>query len=254
MAFLPEERRKKILEILNESGSVTIGELARRFGVSEMTIRRDLDRCRVSGRLERCRGGAVLRGDNVGEEDYSKKRSANLEVKRRIAACCAGLVTEGMQIFLDAGTTTFSIAQELLTVPGITFLTNDLKTALFLSRHRRDVIFVGGHIQNSTGSAVGPLTLEMMQEFFVDIAFVGTACINENFDVLTPTIEKAFMKRAVLRSAKECFLAADSSKFHRSALVRINSLSDYTAVVTDYRLAEEEKRLAETKKIEFIQV
>ena len=61
MAFLPEERRKKILEILNENGSVTIEELARRFGVSEMTVRRDLDRCRVTGRLERCRGGAVLR-------------------------------------------------------------------------------------------------------------------------------------------------------------------------------------------------
>ena len=249
-----EERRKKILEILNENGSVTIEELARRFGVSEMTVRRDLDRCRVTGRLERCRGGAVLRGENVGEEDYSKKRSANLEVKQRIAACCAGLVTGGMQVFLDAGTTTFAIAQELLAVPSLTFLTNDLKTALFLSRHRREVIILGGTIQNSTGSAVGSLTLEMMGSFFVDVAFVGTACINEDFDVLTPTIEKAFMKRAVLRSAKECFLVADSSKFHRSALVRINSLSDYTAVVTDYRFNEEEKRLAESKKIELIQV
>ena len=93
-----------------------------------------------------------------------------------------------------------------------------------------------------------------MGSFFVDVAFVGTACINEDFDVLTPTIEKAFMKRAVLRSAKECFWVADSSKFHRSALVRINSLSDYTAVVTDYRFTEEEKRLAESKKIELIQV
>lgn len=254
MTMLPEERRKKILEILNENGSVTIGELARRFGVSEMTVRRDLDRCRGVSRLERCRGGAVLRKENVGEEDYSKKRSANLEVKRRIASYCAGLVTKGMQVYLDAGTTTFCIAQELLTVPGVTFLTNDLKTALFLSRHRRDVIFVGGHIQNSTGSAVGPITLEMMGEFFVDIAFVGAASINDSFDVLTPTIEKAFMKRAALQSAKECFLVADSSKFHRSALVRINSLSDYTAVVTEYPFTEEERRLAQQKKIEIIQV
>ena len=84
-----------------------------------------------------------------------------------------------MQIFLDAGTTTFCIAQELLTVPRITFLTNDLKTALFLSRHRREVIVLGGHIQNNTGSAVGAFALKMANELFVDIAFVGTACINE---------------------------------------------------------------------------
>ena len=103
MSIFPEERRRKLLELLNENGSVTIEELALRFGVSEMTIRRDLDRFKSQGRLERCRGGAVLRGENVGEEDYKKKLSANLDAKRRIAAYCAGLVTEGMQIFLDAG-------------------------------------------------------------------------------------------------------------------------------------------------------
>lgn len=252
--MLPEERRKLLLEQLNENGSVTIPELARHFGVSEMTIRRDLDKCRRLGHLERCRGGAILRGDNVGEEDYSKKMSANLEAKRRIAAYCAGLVREGMQIYLDAGTTTYYIAQELLSVPRITFLTSDLKTALFLSRNKREVIMLGGRIQNSTGSAVGALTLEMASRFFVDIAFLGTACINENFEVFTPTIDKAFMKRAILQNAKECFLTADSTKFHRGALVRINSLEDYTAVVTDRPFTEEEKRLAQARKIEIIVV
>jgi len=252
--LLPEERRKLLLGQLNENGSVTIPELARHFGVSEMTIRRDLDKCRRQGYLERCRGGAVLRGDNVGEEDYSKKMSANLEAKRRIASYCAGLVQEGMQIYLDAGTTTYYIAQELLSIPRVTFLTNDLKIALFLSRYKREVIVLGGHIQNSTGSAVGALTLEMAERFCVDIAFLGTACINENFDVLTPTIDKAFMKRAILRNAKECFLTADSTKFRQSALVRVNSLADYTAVVTDRRFTEEEKQLAQAKKIEVIVV
>lgn len=252
--MLPEERRKLLLEQLNENGSVTIPELARHFGVSEMTIRRDLDKCRRMGRLERCRGGAILRGDNVGEEDYAKKMSLNLEAKRRIAAYCAGLVREGMQIYLDAGTTTYYIAQELLAVPRVTFLTNDLKTALFLSRHKREVIMVGGHIQNSTGSAVGALALEMAAQFYVDIAFLGTACINEDLDVLTPTVDKAFLKRAILQNAKECFLTADSTKFHQGALVRINSLADYTAVVTDKPFTEEEKRLAQSKKIEVIVV
>ena len=254
MAILPEERRKKMLELLNENGSVTIEELARRFGVSEMTIRRDLDKYRRVGQVKRCRGGAVLRGDNVGEVEYQKKISTNLETKQRIAAYCAGLVTEGMQVFLDAGTTVFYIARELLAVPGVTFLTNDLKTALFLSRHRREVILLGGHVQNSTGSAVGALTMEMVGRFRDDIAFVGTSCIDDAFDALTPTVDKAFFKRAIRQNAKDCFLVADSSKFHRSALVRINSLADYTAVVTDYRFTEEEKRLAEDKRIEIISV
>lgn len=252
--MLPEERRKLLLEQLNENGSVTIPELARHFGVSEMTIRRDLDKCRRLGWLERCRGGAILRGDNVGEEDYNKKLSSNLEAKRRIAAYCAGLVREGMQVYLDAGTTTYYLAQELLSIPRITFLTNDLKIALFLSQHRREVIMLGGHIQNTTGSAVGALTLEMASRFCVDVAFLGTACINENFDVLTPTIDKAFMKRTILQNAKECFMTADSTKFHRGALVRINSLADYTAVITDKLFTEEEKKLAQAKKIEIIVV
>lgn len=113
---------------------------------------------------------------------------------------------------------------------------------------------LGGLIQNSTGSVVGPLALEMASRFFVDIAFMGTACINENFDVLTPTIDKAFMKRAILQNAKERFLTADSTKFHQSALVRVNSLSDYTAVVTDRPFSEEERRLAQLKKVEIIVV
>lgn len=156
MAILPEERRKKMLELLNENGSVTIEELARRFEVSEMTIRRDLDKYRRVGQVKRCRGGAVLRGDNVGEVEYQKKISTNLETKQRIAAYCAGLVTEGMQVFLDAGTTVFYIARELLAVPGVTFLTNDLKTALFLSRHRREVILLGAMSRTAPAAPWGP--------------------------------------------------------------------------------------------------
>lgn len=252
--MLPEERRKLLLEQLNENGLVTIPELARRFDVSQMTIRRDLDKCRQLGRLERCRGGAVLRGDNVAEVDYNQKLSSNQEAKRRIAAYCMGLVQEGMQVYLDAGTTAYCIAQELLAIPRITFLTSDLKTALFLSRHRREVIVLGGHVQNSTGSVLGSIPLAMAESFYVDIAFFGTACINEDFDVLTPTIDKAFLKRAILRGAKESFLTADATKFRRGALVRINNLSDYTAVITDKIFTEEEKRLAQSKKIQIIVV
>ena len=101
---------------------------------------------------------------------------------------------------------------------------------------------------------MGAFALKMANELFVDIAFVGTACIDDAFDALTPTVDKAFFKRAIRQNAKDCFLVADSSKFHRSALVRINSLADYTAVVTDYRFTEEEKRLAEAKRIEIISV
>lgn len=252
--MLSEERRNKLLELLNENGSATIEDLARQFNVSEMTIRRDLEKCKHLGRLQRCHGGVILREENVGEVDYSEKRAANLEAKQRIAAYCAGLVSEGMQIFLDAGTTAWYIAQALLPVPGITYVTNDLETALLLSRNKKDVIMVGGRIQTSTGSSVGPSALQMAQDLFVDIAFIGAASINETFDVLTPTIEKAFIKRAVQRNAKECFLVADASKFHRSALVRINSLADYTAVVTDAQFTEDEKRLAQLKKIEIIRV
>lgn len=252
--MLSEERRKKLLSLLNENGSATVEELAKTFGVSEMTIRRDLEKCEQFGRVKRCHGGVMLQNENMGEVEYREKLAANFEAKKRIAAYCGNLVEEGMQIYLDAGTTALCIAQELLPIPGITVVTIDLEVALLLARHKKDVLIAGGRVQPSTGSTTDPVTLSMAQELHTDLAFFGAACINDAFDVLTPTLEKAFIKRAVQKNAKESILAVDASKFHRSALVRINNLADYTATVTDAQFDAEQQRLLRQHKIEIIHV
>lgn len=152
----------------------------------------------------------------------------------------------GDSVYLDAGTTTFEIAKLLGKIPGITVITNDLETALLLSGSEAEVLVVGGIVQKSTGSLLGQTATQAVQGLRASVAFIGAACINNDLDVMTPTMEKAFLKRAAAQCATESYLVVDASKFHRQALYKINHLSDYTGVVTTRDFgAQEQRRMAE---------
>ena len=130
--MLAAERMAKIVDIIRSTGAVKVDQLAKTLGVSEMTIRRDLEKCDQNGSLQRCHGGAVLKAYIRPEMDYEEKRLTHQAAKRRIAAACLPLVDEGATVYLDAGTTTFEIAQQIRTIPGLTILTNDLLIAVSL--------------------------------------------------------------------------------------------------------------------------
>lgn len=250
--MLPLERIDKIMEILNEQGSVTIEKLAQTMDVSEMTIRRDLEKCKRLGTVHRCHGGAVLKNELVSEMSYEEKAGENRQIKHQLATCCVSLVAPHSTIYLDAGTTTHAIAEHICHIPGLTVVTNDLNIASFLTKTQVEIIVLGGTVQSSTCSMQGSVTRHFLDDIRISIAFLGAMSINDDFDTLTPTLEKAFLKRQVVASANESYLVADSSKFHRQALYRINSLADYTAVITDAQFGEEEKRVIKEKEIKII--
>jgi len=230
------ERKKKIIEMIQENGNVQVENLADDLGVSSMTIRRDLKRLKDEGVIERCYGGAVIKQ----EVTYADKQISNKKGKERIASKCAEQVKADNVVFLDAGTTTYEIAGMISSIPGILVVTNDLEIAQLLKNSDAELIVCGGTVQKSTGSMYGYYATQMMESFRFDIGFFGAASIDSNMQVLTPTIEKVFLKRLLMKNCKQLYLAVDNSKFHKKAMSKVSDLSDYTAVVTDRKFSENE--------------
>jgi len=237
--MLTAERQFEILNTIRNSGKAEVDSLAEELGVSTMTIRRDLKKLQENGMIERCHGGAVRKT----EAAYDDKSDKNHEEKVKIAEQCARFVHEGTAVYLDAGTTTYEIAKCIMEMPGLTVVTNDLEIAVLLRKGKCELIICGGTVQKSTLSILGYYATQMMQDFRFDTGFFGAANINRDFQVMTPTIEKAFLKRLILKQCRESYLVADSSKFNLEGLNRINTLSEYTAVVTDHVFRKEEKKL-----------
>lgn len=241
--MLPVERRERLIALLQERKTATTEELATALGVSVMTVRRDLELCQKDGRIQRCHGGAVISQKTVLEASYDQKMTAGRERKKVLAQLAARLVEPGMTVYLDAGTTTYSIAEELASIEKLTIITNDLKIALRMLSTSAETVVLGGKVQQRTGSMIGGTTLEQMSGLRASIAFVGAASIDENMATLTPTQEKVALKRSIRRIAQQSYLVADASKFHSSALYFVDNLMDYDGVITDAILTEEERRL-----------
>ncbi|MGB4660936.1 MAG: DeoR/GlpR family DNA-binding transcription regulator [Mobilitalea sp.] len=242
--MLPAERHLKIIDLISKYGSVQVDELAKVLDVSLMTIRRDLEKLRQEGRIDRCHGGAVIKR----EIPYNEKRTLEIDEKRRISELCTGYIRKGNAVYLDAGTTTFEIARAIKDIVGLTIVTNDIEIARLLMSASVNLIICGGTVQKSTGSMVGALANQMMKNLRVDIAFLGATSIDEEFNVLTPTMDKAVLKQTICKNSKEKYLVVDSSKFGKQALIKVNHLSDYTGVITNKKFtAEEMKRLDEMR-------
>ncbi len=236
------ERRTKILDMMKKEGSVQVDKLAAEMEVSSMTIRRDLEKLQDEGKIERLHGGAVLKQEMA----FADKMISNCEEKRRIAESAAVHVKRGDTVFLDSGTTVLEIARLIADLPELLIVTPDLQTAVFLKDTKADVFVCGGNLQKSTGSMLGYFATQMLEQFHFNVGFFGAASIDEQFRVQTPTADKAFLKRMCVKQCEKSYLVADGSKFRKSAMLTINRLNDYDAVITDCTFTEAEyRRLAE---------
>lgn len=248
--MLAEERSKKIISTIKSKGTVRVDELAKELDVSLMTVRRDLEKLQNEGIIERCHGGAILRK----EVSYKEKRTLQIDKKIKIAEKCADLVRKRDTIFLDAGTTTYEIAKLICDIPSIAIITNDIEIARFLIDTNVRLILCGGTVQKSTGSMVGDFAIQMMQDIRTEIAFIGAASIDDDFNVLTPTSNKAVFKRTACKYSNRSYLAVDSTKFGKQALLKVNHLSDYEGVITDKVFTNIENEKIKKQNISIISV
>lgn len=251
--MLNRERQQVILGLLNAKGAVTVGELVERFDVSEMTIRRDLLLLERKRLLRRVRGGAVSDRGRAYEPPYLTRSDEHREEKERIGRAAASLVQNGESLTLDVGTTTLEVARALLDKQDLTVITPSFRIASLLSdAPGMRIILTGGILRPGELSLVGHLAERVFADFYVDKLFLGAGGVDFEGGLTEYNLEDALVKQAMLKSAKEVILVADSSKFNRLAFTAIAPLQVVNRLVTDSGLDRESVSRLEEMGIEVI--
>ncbi len=230
-------RHQKIISLLEDKGEVTVSDLVKEFGVSEMTIRRDLDILDNQGLLRRVHGGAISHRGRSYEPPILLRAADNLDCKQRIGVMAASIVQNGDSITLDVGTTTLEIARNLHTKQDLTVITPSLQIANELTKHPGiRLIVTGGILRTGELSLIGHLAERIFDEFFVDKLFLGAGAVDLSLGISEFNLEDTLVKRAMLKNAKHVILVADSSKFNQVAFTSIAPLTQIHTIVTDNNL------------------
>lgn len=230
------ERQKRILEILESEGSVSVNKLSATFDVTEETVRRDLEKLEKQECLKRTHGGAVSVTDSSSTHEASleKRKLINVEAKQSIAREAVRYVTEGDTIFLDASTTTFFMAKEIKQMKNITVITNSLRVVNELcGAEGIKVISVGGLVSHNQ-SFVGSLAERSIEEnFFVSKMFFSSKGITADGGVLESNEGECGIKKKMMKNAKLKYYLCDRSKMGSIGFVKLAAFEDIDFVVTD---------------------
>jgi len=231
---LNEERRRKILEILNREGRVLVVDLAKEFRTSQVTIRKDLDVLQVHGRIYRSHGGALPTRESALEDPtLREKEKLHRSEKLRIATAASRMVHEGQVVVLDSGTTTTAIARVFRKFQNLTIITNAVNIAAELSGSSLEVILTGGTLRKNSFSLVGPIAEETLGRLHADILFLGVDGFDVKHGLTTPNLLEAKVNRAMMDVARIVVAVCDSSKFGRRTLSSIAPLSGVHYLITD---------------------
>lgn len=251
--MLAVERQKRILELIQQRQFVKVEALSKELGVSEMTIRRDLEKCEKDGTVQRCYGGAILKIVAENEVHYSKKIEKNPEGKLKIGMAAAKLVKSRSTIFLGAGTTVYKMAEQILDVPELTIVTNDLAIATLISKQSSArLILIGGMVQNTLGCTHGSMTEEMLKQIRVEASFSSGLAVDNKFELYNEDERKTSFRKLLLGNSSSSYLLIDKSKFFKNSLYHVHGLESYTCVITDCHPMEEEVlHFAERKGVRF---
>ncbi|MGL5655425.1 MAG: DeoR/GlpR family DNA-binding transcription regulator [Fusobacteriaceae bacterium] len=235
--MLAIERHKFILDYLKENKVLKIQEIAKILDVTSMTVNRDIQHLEEKGLLEKTFGGAILPNSLIDEKIYSVKKLENYDIKKKLAEEAFKFIEDGMTIVLDAGTTTFELSNEInkSNLNKITVITNDLNISLNLFQNERvNLILLGGVVQRETAATVDNFTIEMLDKYYIDIAFLGSASVSDEYYITTPTQDKMFLKNAMLRNSNKKILLVDESKFNKKTLHKICKIDRFDHIITNY--------------------
>jgi DeoR family glycerol-3-phosphate regulon repressor len=222
-----------ILEIARREGRVDVEGLAVRFDVTPQTIRKDLNDLCDMEKLNRVHGGAVYPSNTVNVA-YQARRDIAADGKARIAAAVANLIQDNSSLILNIGTTTEEVAQALRRHQGLMVITNNLNVAYILADAPGvEVVVTGGMVRKTDGGIVGAAAVDLIRQFKVDYAVVGTSAIDEEGTLLDFDYREVRVSQAILAQARNKILVADSTKFERRAPVQIGQMSDIDIFVTD---------------------
>ncbi|WP_299849806.1 DeoR/GlpR family DNA-binding transcription regulator [uncultured Roseovarius sp.] len=232
-------RHPDILEIARAEGKVTVDGLAERFGVSVQTIRRDLTDLARAGRLTRVHGGATL-PSGIRNIVYEERRQLNSAAKEAIARTAAQMIPYNACIFLNIGTSTEALARELIGHENLIVATNNINVAQILAANKNcQITLTGGSFRSGDGGLVGEMAAASLENFKFDIAIIGCSGVDTDGELLDFDPQEVIVSRRALERSRGSILLADSSKFTRTAPVRIASISQIDTIISDKPLPTE---------------
>ena len=236
-----EDRRARLLATVASENVISLSVAADEFGVSTMTIRRDLESLESEGLLRRVRGGAI---SVIGPRPFSDRRAVRLHAKEAIAEKALSLVPHTGSIALDASTTVATLAARFGVRSGLTVATNSYQTyGAMRSSHGVNAILIGGETEEITDSFVGPIAVHAAESLRYTRLFASASAIDTDYGTSEVSLREAEMKRTFFRMAKELVLCIDSSKLQQQSTAACLQLTDVTVLVTE--LSPSDSRLDE---------
>ncbi|MFM9011190.1 MAG: DeoR/GlpR family DNA-binding transcription regulator [Planctomycetota bacterium] len=238
------ERRSRLLDLIRIRGFAALEERVRELGVSESTIRRDLDALEEQGSAKRTHGGVLYAGGMPRLAEFDERQPAHWAAKRAIAARAAEIIADGETVLLDGGTTTYEVAR-LLVGRSLQVVTNSLPVAnLFASESRTDLVLLGGYVSPRTGVCLGPYANELLGRLHVTTTVLSAAGIADE-GLFNAHLLLAETEQAMLKAAGRVIVVADSSKFGHKSLTLVAPLAEIDVFVSDEGLdAEWRQRIA----------
>ena len=226
-------RHSEIIELAKTEGRVLVDDLAARFAVTPQTIRKDLNDLCERQLLTRIHGGAIVPSGTQNME-YAQRGKIAAEEKGAIGEAAAALIPDNASLFINIGTTTEAVSQALIRHGRLMIITNNINVANRMRPFAQfEVVIAGGVVRASDGGIVGEAAVDFIRQFKVDYAVIGASAIDHDGALLDYDFREVKVAQAIIANARQVILVADSTKFERTAPVRIGHLDQVDTFVTD---------------------
>ncbi len=252
-SLLAIQRRRKILDLLQEEGSARVSAISRLFGVSEPTVRQDLERLESEGLIVREHGGAFLKSVPEQVKSLNLQHLENLDKKARIGKRAAELVHDEESIILDSGSTVTEVARNLISRKHLRIITNALNIALLLGTEPSfEIMVTGGEFKAPTLSLTGERAAAFFDRIHVQKTLLAVGGISAETGLSYPGFADIVVKKAMIEAASEVILVADSTKIGKVAFAVLGPVDAATTLVTDDGISSRDRQAFEALGLKVI--
>lgn len=238
--MLAVERKNIIYTRLCENGRVLVNDLAAEFGVSDETIRRDLDKLEQEGLAEKFYGGAIKVENTFFDLPFHVRQNSNMPEKRKIAELCFPLIHDGDYIAIDSSTTALEIIKAAKSCKNLTVITNSVEVMLeFSQKADWNIVSTGGALKTGSLSLVGGIAEKTLKDFNVDLCICSCKGLDLEKGCTESSEAEATIKIALMKAAKRKIMAVDSTKIGKVSFAKVCEFSEFDTVITDKKPSAE---------------
>lgn len=231
--MLGVERRQKIMESLRLEKKVYVSKLSKLFGVTEETVRRDLEKLEGENLLRRSYGGATLAEHTSEDLSFMRRSAVNSAGKEAIAQKAAPLIHDGDTIMVDSSTTCMALFKTLQDKKDLTIITNSIRLIHRFMNTPFKFISTGGTLRSNSGALTGTVACTTLRKYFVDRAVISCKGLDQSKGLMESNEEESIIKEVMIEQAKQTILLADHSKFGHTAFTQTCALTKIATIVTD---------------------